>query len=174
MPLTTVDIPKDVMDYLDGLIAKGIKRSRKEAILEALNFYRTFGMESWSPPRYQFGSVRLVFLDAEGLTELAKEIDGERLVEAGRRAGYILRDHLIANLGLKVVEGGSWEEVFEFLRNMGWGFFRRSEDKILAANLNVPAPLVQGYLEALLGVRLKALPTRAQDVAIFEIEKGGQ
>ena len=172
MPLTTVDIPKDIMDYLDGLIAKGVKRSRKEAILEALSFYRTFGMEGWSPPRYQLGSARLVFLNAEGLVELAKEIDGERLVEAGRRAGYILRDHLIANLGLKMVQGGSWEEVFEFLKNMGWGVFRMAEDKILAANLGVPAPLVQGYLEALLDVKLKPLPTRAQDIAIFEIEKG--
>jgi hypothetical protein len=160
------------MDYLDGLIARGVKRSRKEAILEALSFYRTFGMESWSPPRYQLGSARLVFLNAEGLVELAKEIDGERLVEAGRRAGYILRDHLIANLGLKMVQGGSWEEVFEFLKNMGWGVFRMAEDKILAANLGVPAPLVQGYLEALLDVKLKPLPTRAQDIAIFEIEKG--
>lgn len=172
MPLTTVDIPKDVMDYLDGLIARGVKRSRKEAILEALSFYRTFGMEGWSPPRYQLGSARLVFLNAEGLAELAKEIDGERLVEAGRRAGYILRDHLIANLGLKIVQGGSWEEVFEFLKNMGWGVFRMAEDKILASNLGIPAPLVQGYLEALLGVKLRPLPTRAQDVAIFEIEKG--
>ncbi|MEM4467969.1 MAG: hypothetical protein QXO38_00005, partial [Candidatus Nezhaarchaeales archaeon] len=105
--------------------------------------------------------------------EVAREVDGERLIEAGRRAGYMLRDHLIADLGFKLVERGSWEEVFEFLKNMGWGVFRRADDKILASNLNVPAPLIQGYLEALLGVRLRALPTKAQDVAIFEIEKGG-
>lgn len=173
MPLTTVDIPKDVIDYLDDLIAKGVKKSRKEIILEALRYYRLFTMEEWSPPRYQLGSVKLVFLNVEGLFEVAKEIDDEKLIEAGRRAGYILRDHLIAYLGFKLVETGSWDEVFEFLKNMGWGIFRKANDKILASNLNAPAPLIQGYLEALLGVRIRALPTKAQDVAIFEVEKGG-
>ncbi|MEM2213454.1 MAG: ribbon-helix-helix domain-containing protein [Candidatus Nezhaarchaeales archaeon] len=173
MPLTTVDIPKDIIDYLDDLIARGVKRSRKEVVLEALRYYRMFTMEDWNPPRYQLGSVKLVFLNVEGLFEVAKEVDGEKLVEAGRRAGYILRDHLIANLGFKLIEGGSWEEVFEFLKNMGWGVFRRADDKILASNLSIPAPLIQGYLEALLGIRLRTLPTKAQDVAIFEIEKGG-
>lgn len=173
MPLTTVDIPKDVIDYLDDLISRGVKRSRKEIVLEALRYYRMFTMEEWSPPRYQLGSVKLVFLNVEGLFEVAREIDDEKLVEAGRRAGYILRDHLIAYLGFKLVERESWGEVFEFLRNMGWGTFKKADNKILASNLNVPAPLIQGYLEALLGVRLRALPTKAQDVAIFEIEKVG-
>ncbi len=173
MPLTTVDIPKDIIDYLDELIARGVKRSRKEIVLEALRFYKMFTMEGWSPPRYQMGAVRLVFMNSEGLFEVAKEVSSDRLVEAGRRAGFILRDHLIASFGLKLMEGGSWDEVFEFLKNMGWGVFKRADDKILASNLSVPAPLVQGYLEALLGVKLRALPTKAPDVAIFEVEEYG-
>jgi len=169
MPLTTVDIPKDIIDYLDSLISRGVKRSRKEAVLEALRFYQMFTMENWHPPRYQMGAVRLVFMNSEGLFEVSKEVPSDKLVEAGRRAGYILRDHLIASFGLKLVEQSSWGDIFEFLRNMGWGVFKRADGKILASNLSVPAPLVQGYLEALLSVRLRTLPTRAPDVAIFEV-----
>lgn len=176
MPLTTVDIPKELIEYLDGLVARGLKHSRKEAILEALSFYRALGMDSWRAPVYQLAGARVVIVDCEGLAklvELASRAGAEGLKEVGRAAGRMLRDRLTAS-GLlpSPLSPAGWEAVFGLLTSLGWGRFRLADGKVVAVQLAVPPALVEGYLEGLLGVGLRPEPTAASDVAVFEVVGG--
>jgi hypothetical protein len=177
MPLTTVDIPKELMDFLDGLVARGLRHSRKEVILEALSYYKALDMVSWRPPVYQLGGSRVVIIDSECLSELARVAEGsgaegaERLREVGRKVGRALRDRLIASGLLERADLEDPGGVFELLKALGWGLFKTSGDgrRVVAVQLAVPPPLLHGYLEGLLGVELRAEQTGAKDVAIFTV-----
>jgi len=174
MPLTTVDIPKELMDFLDDLVARGVRHSRKEVILEALSYYKALDMVSWRPPIYQLGGSRVVIIDSECLSELARAAEGpgaERLREVGRKVGRALRDRLIASGLLERADLEDPGGVFEFLKALGWGLFKTSGDgrRVVAVQLAVPPPLLHGYLEGLLGVELRAEQTSAKDVAIFTV-----
>jgi len=165
-----------LMDFLDGLVARGVRHSRKEVILEALSYYKALDMVSWRPPVYQLGGSRVVIIDSECLSELARAAEGsaegaERLREVGRKVGRALRDRLIASGLLERAGLENPSGVFEFLKALGWGLLRTSGDgrRVVAVQLAVPPPLLHGYLEGLLGAELRAEQTSAKDVAIFTV-----
>jgi hypothetical protein len=127
-----------------------------------------------TPPVYQLGGSRVVVIDSECLSELARAAEGsgaERLREVGRKAGRALRDRLIASGLLERADLEDPSGVFEFLKALGWGLLRTSGDgrKVVAVQLAVPPPLLHGYLEGLLSVELRAEQTCAKDVAIFTV-----
>jgi hypothetical protein len=169
MPVTSVNIPNGLLKYIDSLVKQGVVKSRKDVVLKALENYRRFSMHEWQEPRIRIFGVRGTFLTLRSFNELVKELTGEQLYEVGRRMGRALKELCLTNFNSDITKRENWNVAFQVLRDIcGIGSFKVSDNKIIVHNPFYPIPLLHGYLETALDVRLKRVET-LEDVAIYEL-----
>jgi len=169
MPVTTVDIPPEQLSFIDTLVKDGFARNRREAIVRALEFYTKFEVHTWMGPLILRYGIRKLLISKGSLSELVSGLSKNELYEAGKRMGKTLRDCVIA-LKLDVSRPENHKRALQILEDEGWGSFAVDEDRITITNPIFPAPLLHGYLETALSVKLSRLDT-TEDIYSFAKKK---
>jgi Arc/MetJ-type ribon-helix-helix transcriptional regulator len=169
LPATTVDIPQDLLRFMDDLVSRGTARSRREIVVSALSYYQKFTMFDWSDDRILVRNLRRALLTQRGVEQLTLNMSDEELYEAGKRLAQTLLDSLLATFGKNSRKPDNYQLVMELLSDIGWGKFTLLDDRIVVNSPFLQKQLLRGYLERGLGLQLRLAPT-IEDVAIFEIE----
>jgi hypothetical protein len=170
LPVTTVDVPTDLMEYMDKLVAQGLARNRREILVRALANYRKFRMHEWESELIQFYGYRAGILTQRSYQGLIADLNEKQLMEAGRRMGHTLKDLCLANFGARTQNPEHWKLALRIFRDMGAGVISLDNDHITISKPYHPTALLNGYLDTVLGTKL--LPVRTvEDVAIFQIKR---
>jgi|SRR5208337_1356547 len=157
--ITSVNIPDDLLKYINSLIEKGFVRNRKEVIVSALRNYRRLSMHEWKDPLIFIRGVRKGLVTRVSINEFARGLPDGVLRDAGRRMGQTLRDVCLATSGADIRKRANWPIAFSHLRDMGWGSFEIKHDSIVVTDCFLPKSLMVSYLAYALGVELSAVPT---------------
>jgi len=169
MTLTSVDIPEDLMDFMDSLVQKGVRKNRKDIFVEALRYYSRFSMYEWNPPQYCIHAhTRVAWVTDQSIRELLRIIEPQKHVEFGESIGRNVRDICMVAEGIDTVKKENWKRSFEFLEFLGYGRFKISQDKINVTDSLLSAQVLQGCLQALFGAKLKLITT-SLGMALFQI-----
>jgi len=169
MPVTTLDVPKEMMEYLQRITDEGKTRSKRNVVLEALEAHRKFTMHQWQDSYYYIRGFRYGWVSRRALEELLKDLTDEQAYEAGKRAGRILKDCCLATLNFVTTDKKNWTRALQITVEYGWGQIQIEENKIIAQRPFLGKRVLRGYLEAVLGTKLTEVNTE-EDVAIFRFE----
>lgn len=169
MPVTSLDIPNEMMEYLERITEGGKTRSKRNIVLEALEAYRKFTMHEWQDSYYHIRGFRYGFVSRRALEELLKNLTDEQAYEAGKRAGRILKDCCLATLNFDTTNKKNWSRALQIVTEYGWGQIQFDEHRIVVQRPFLGKRVLHGYLEAALGVQLSEVKTE-EDVAIFAFE----
>jgi hypothetical protein len=155
---------------MDDLISRGIARSRREIVVDALAHYQNLTMFDWSEGHIMVRQLRRALLTQKSLEQFALKMNDDDLHEAGKRMGQTLHDSLLASSGKDPRKTENHPIAMEILSEIGWGKFTLSDDRIVVNSPFLNKHVLRGYLEYGLGVKLRLAHT-IEDVAIFEIER---
>jgi Arc/MetJ-type ribon-helix-helix transcriptional regulator len=169
LPPTTVDIPSDILNFVDNLIEGGFARSRREIVVDALKHYRDFTMYDWEPNRIVVRELRRALLTQKSLEQLTLGMTEQELYEAGKRMSQTLLDSMLATWGKNPRKPENHQLALELLSGIGWGKFNLGDGRIVINAPFLSKHLMRGYLEAGLGIKLNLIQT-VEDLAILAIE----
>jgi len=167
MPITTVNISRDLKEYIDEVTKQGKNRTRRSLVLEALEKYRTFTMHEWQGPLYYIRGYRYGWLSRYTLQEILRTLSKEQAYEVGKRCGRTFRDCCLADLNFDTTQRDGRKKALEILMEYGWGKFELDEHRVVVRQPFLTKEVLRGHLEVVLGTSLSTVETD-EDVAIFE------
>lgn len=168
MPTTTVNIPSDILSFMDQLIEQGLARSRREIVVEALKHYRELTMHDWRHGSIVVRQLRRTLMTQKSLEQLTLGMTDQEFFESGKRMSQTLLDSMLATWGKDPRRPENHQLAFEVLAHIGWGKFTLGDGRIVVNSPFMPKHLICGYLEDGLGLRLHLIET-VEDLAILEI-----
>jgi hypothetical protein len=167
LPITSFDLPHELLEFLDELVRNGIARNRRETVVRALQTYIKLQIHKWNDPFIIINGIRKGLVSKGSLTELTSEMSDEQLFEAGIRMGKTLRDSAKArNLDISTPE--NYKSALQMLEDFGWGRFNIEGGQITIIEPLLPAPVMHGYLESALGTTLEQLDS-VEEIQFFQI-----
>jgi len=169
MPVTTLDVPREMMEYLQRVTDRGKTRSKRSIVLQALEAYRKFTMHEWQDSYYYIRGFRYGWVSKRALEELLKDLTDEQAYEAGKRAGRIFRDCCSGTLNFDTTDKKNWTRTLQTIIEYGWGQIQLYENRVVVQRPFLSKRLLRGYLEEILGVKLTEVKTE-EDIAIFTFE----
>jgi hypothetical protein len=167
MPITSVDIPKEIMEYVHSLVEKGKVSTFKDLAVELLRFHKKFSMSEWADNIVYFYGLRHAFISERSLKVIVQEMDYEKQYEIGKKMGKTWLDAFFARYGCSISKE-KWDKALNLIEESGWGNFNLNGKTIVVKRPFLPLPMLQGYLESGLNIKLKRLPTTEQ-IGVFEI-----
>lgn len=170
MVVTTVDIPDELLEYVDYITSSKKARNRREVLINALSFYKRYDGLNWRDSKISVGGFRKAMLGQKFVDLLQNCLTQEQLYEIGRRYGPTLHDYLLVNFGKESSDRPNYESALQHLSDMGWGTLKLQDSRIVASDSFLPEPLLRGYLEAALGTELESIPT-TESIVLFEIRR---
>ena len=171
MTLTSVDIPPNLVEFMDDIIHKGIKKTRREIFIEALTYYSTLRMQDWSPPIYQaYGRSRVVLLEVTALSQILQLMDKEHQLNVGRILGRVLKDILLVEGAGDSAKRENWKVALDLLEKHGWGKFQLKEEDVFVTDTGLSPEILKACLEVLTGATVELL-TESESVAVARIGK---
>jgi len=171
MPVTTFDIPKNLLAFIDELVDSRVIRNRREIVIRALENSVKFQMQKWNGPLIFIHGVRQAVISSGCMKELIDGISEKGLYEAGRRMGMTLRDSALISHRLDVTLPENHKAAVKLLEDLGWGIFKINDNQIIITDTFLPSALIHGYLETALSLDLKRVDT-TEDIRVFEKVKG--
>jgi hypothetical protein len=166
MPVTSFDLPQDMLRFLDDLVCEGIARNRREIVVRALQAYVKLQIHKWNGSFIVINGIRKGLVSKGSLMELTCEMSDKQLFEAGTRMGKALRDSANGrNLDILLPE--NYGPALQMLEDFGWGRFNIEGSRITITGPLLPAPLMHGYLESALGTTLEQLDS-VEEIQFFE------
>jgi len=166
MPVTTFDIPPDLLNFIDDLVRTGAARSRREIVVRALEIFVRLRAHRWDGPLIFINGVRGGLMSRGSVAELLSGLSDNELYAAGRRMGKTLKD-LSIQRGLDLSRPESHTVALQMLEDFGWGRFTIDEKRITVTAPFLPAAVTQGYLETALSMTLNRVST-SEDINVFE------
>ena len=167
LPVTSFDIPQDLLSFLDELVRDGIARSRREIVVRALRTYIKLQIHKWNGSFIIVNGIRKGLVSKGSLMELTREMSDKQLFEAGRRMGKALQDSAKGrNLDISLPE--NYKPALQMLEDFGWGRFNIEGSRITIAEPLLPAAVTHGYLETALATTLEQLDS-VEEIHFFEI-----
>ncbi|MGA2784896.1 MAG: hypothetical protein ABSF09_09395 [Candidatus Bathyarchaeia archaeon] len=153
MPVTTFDVPKHLLSFIDDLVREAKARSRREIVVQALEIYVKLQCQDWNGPLILMDGVRKGLISKGSIQELVSGMSDKQLYDAGKRMGKTLRD-LAIQRRLDISRPENYKAALQMLEDFGWGKFMIDEKQITITNAFLPAAVVHGYLEAALSTTL--------------------
>jgi len=168
----TVAVSDDLHRYLTFLEKRRIIKSKEDAVITALEFYKMFAVHDWLPPLYRMGGSRVVVLDVGFLRDLFHALTSREIYTAARMAA--LKRKMLNPLlqGVDLSKRENWDLILKDMDIMGWGKFSRVDDEIRIEHSALPVPYLLGYLETMFRVKLKEHKTRIPGLTILLAESG--
>jgi hypothetical protein len=153
----TVDLDKNLFNYLGFLENSRRIDSKEEAVLAALRIFKKLNMQDWFPYVYRAGQSRVMIVSQGIMNDLFSTMSNARLYRvssmiARNRKALDVLDH---ELDLNIQD--NWDVILNELENYGWGKFNLEEDEIHIEHLAVPLIFIRGYLDTLFGVKFEAI-----------------
>lgn len=167
MPVTTIDIPEETMQYVDSLLKNGKVKSLKALISDMLAFHKAFSMSEWNDNIIYFFGLRHAFFSQRSLRLLVEKMKTEERLETGRRMGQTWIDAHFARYSVPI-DKEKWQQAFKILEDVGWGTFELSGKTLVVKRPFLPIEILHGYLETGLQVKLERVTTTDQ-IGVFNI-----
>jgi hypothetical protein len=169
MPITSVDIPSDIMEYVNSLFQNGKANTIKALITDLLRFHQKFSMSEWTDNIIYFYGLRHAFISQRSMSILIQNIKEEEQYEVGKKMGRTWVDAHFARYGTPISRE-TWPQALKILEDSGWGSFDFDGTKIVVKRPFLPLLVLQGYLEAGLEIKLERLTTTDQ-IGVFKINE---
>jgi len=166
MPVTTFDVPEDLLALIDDLVSRGVARNRRELFIRALRVFFELGAHNWIDTLIMIDGVRGGLISRAAITELTSSILEKELYDAGKRAGKTLNE-LAIQRRIDRSEPWSPRALLKMLENFGWGRFAIDDKHITVTSPFLPAAVIHGYLESGLSMTLKRIETSGE-IQAFE------
>jgi hypothetical protein len=167
MPVTTFDIPDDLLAFIDDLVSRGIVRNRREVVVRALEVYAKLQVQRWNGPLILVHGVRKGLISKGSIAELVAGMSDKELYNAGRRMGKTLKD-LALDKRLDISLPENHKAALQMLEDFGWGRIVLDDKRITITGAFLPASVIHGYLETAISVGLDRVDT-TEDLMVFEI-----
>lgn len=167
MPVTTFDVPEDLLSFIDDLVKTGKARNRREIVVKALEIFVKLQAENWNGPLIIVDGVRSGLIGKGSIARLVAGMSEEELYKAGKRMGKTLRD-LALNRRLDISEPANHRAALQMLEDFGWGRFQMYDGRITITAAFLPSPIIHGYLETALAIDLTRIDT-TEDIVAFEM-----
>ncbi len=171
MKEVTVDIDKDLYNYLEFLERTMYIKNKDEAFRTSLLLFKKLSMHDWLPDVYRIGENRIVLMDHGMLLDIFESLSENEIYRVGSMTALKRKVLKPEFRGINLTNKGNWPLVFNELRNLGWGVFKRVEDEIKIEGSAVPSAYLRGYLETLFKVDLEEHRTKIDGLIIFKIMK---
>ena len=166
MPVTTFDVPKHLLSFIDDLVREGKARNRREIVVQALEIYVKLQCQDWNGPLILINGVRKGLISKGSIEELVSGMSDKQLYDAGKRMGRTLRD-LAIQRRLDISRPENHRAALQMLEDFGWGRFMIDGEQITITGAFLPAAVVHGYLETALSTTLSKSDT-VEDIIVFE------
>jgi|SRR5208282_1379445 len=165
MPVTTFDIPQELLVTIDNLIHENNARNRREVVVKALEVFFKLQANKWNGPFIYINGIRKGLISKGSLTELISGMSLDELYDSGKRMGKTLRDSAIERR-LDLSRPENHITALQMLEDFGWGRFTIDDERITVTSSLLPAALIHGYLETALSIRLTRIETR-EDIVVL-------
>jgi hypothetical protein len=166
MPVTTVDIPSDLLAFIDNIIHAGSARNRREIIVRALEVFAKLDAHTWDDPIIYIGGIRGGFFSKGSVREILSGMSEEELYDLGKRMSKSLKD-LSIQRHIDLSRPENHKAALQMLEDFGWGKFTIDERRITITAPFLPSAVFCGYLENALSIPLNKIET-SEDMDVFE------
>jgi Arc/MetJ-type ribon-helix-helix transcriptional regulator len=167
MPVTTIDIPNDLLSFIDALIKSGKARNRREIVVRSLEIFVKLQAQDWNGSLIVIHGVRKGLISKGSIAELVSGMSEEELYSAGKRMGKTLKD-LAIDRHLDISQPENHKVALQMLEDFGWARFLMDQGRITITGAFLPAAVIHGYLETALGITLSRIDT-TEDIIVFEM-----
>jgi hypothetical protein len=152
----TVNLDKNLFNYLGFLEKSRRIDSKEEAVLAALRIFMKLNMQDWFPFVYRMGQERVLIVTQGIMNDLFSTMSNSRLYRVSSTIARNRKTLDILDHELDLTIQDNWNVILNELENYGWGKFTLQEDEISVEYLAVPLPFIRGYLETLFHAKLEA------------------
>ncbi len=171
MPKTiTIELEEDLYNYLEFLERVRFVRSKEEAIVKALHFFKRLSMHDWLPKIYRIGNSRIILFDRGMLLDIFEHLTESEIYNIGRLTALKRKVLKPEFRDIDLTKPDNWMIVLRELENFGWGVFSKVEKEIKVEYCAVPIPYLRGYLETMFQVELREHRTDIEGLVIFIVE----
>ena len=167
LPVTTFDIPDELLSFIDDLVKAGKARNRREIIVKAMEVFVKLHVQNWNGPLIIIHGVRKGLISKGSIAELVAGMSDDELYKAGKRMGKTLRD-LAMNMRLDISQPENHQAALQILEDFGWGRLQLDGERITITNVFLPSAVIHGYLETALAIHLARIDT-VEDIIAFEL-----
>ncbi|MEM3045623.1 MAG: hypothetical protein QW057_00900 [Candidatus Bathyarchaeia archaeon] len=169
--VTSVELDKEDVDYIEALMSEGRVRSLKEFVERCVKFGRRYTLDRWQTGIFNVGPVRMVFLPKRGLDILVERIPEDDYEDVGREIGEITRS--VALFQNRVDTSKDWLAALQIMSDSGLGqFSMNGKDLIQVLSPAFPLEMMKAYIETVLGAEVEAIRMKI-DVQLFKVLPAG-
>ncbi len=171
--IISVTMSQALVARIDELVQQRIGRSRAQLIEDAVRWFIDLTVYKWSERGIYIDSSRVI-LESETLSSLyfsrLTPADQYELgVTAGKQAPVADVVRLFHSKDPRDPE--NFPLVLRLLQDQGWGAITLRDDLIVISSPFYPPSFVRGFLESLLGIRLRSVETSTKDTVALRIVK---
>ena len=175
MPVTSFNIPENLLAFVDEVVASGVVRNRTEVFISAIENYAKFQMHRWKTPLIYFHGTRAALVSRSSVLRAVDGMSDKELRAAGRRMGLTVKESLLTEYRLTSSRPENRKRILSILRESGWGVFRLLENnRILVRDSFLPTKMLLGYLETAMSAVIKPLQTRDTELCVFLMKENPQ
>ena len=155
MPVTSFNIPPDLLALVNEIVASGAARNRTEIIVRALENFVRFEMHRWRGNQMVVHGMRTGMMSESDLSGLIGGMSDRELYQAGKRIGAALKDSMLAEYEFDPSRSENHRMMLGFLEDSGWGRFVMDKGRIIVEAPFLPPEVLHGILETALSLNLK-------------------
>lgn len=163
----TIKISDDLYNYLTFLERARFIKSKEEALVTALEFYKKLAMHDWLPFIYRMGGSRVVLMDTIMLSDLFHELSNREIFNAAKMSALKRKITNPFLKGANLLNPDNWLVALRELEMMGWGKFSKFQQEIKVEFCPLPTPYLQGYFEGMFGFSFERHPSKIPNLNIF-------
>lgn len=164
-------IPDSLYKYLTFLEKARFIRSKEEALITALEFYKKLSLNDWLPYTYRMGGGRVLLMDSSMLADLFHGLSNLEIFNAAKASAFKrkLTNPFFRNVNFTNPQ--NWSIVLRELEILGWGKFSKVRNEIKVESCLLPIPYLQGYFEGMFGFQFERHPSKIPNVNVFIVQK---
>ena len=166
----TIALDDDLYRYLSFLERRKLIRSKDQAVVSSLEFYKMLAMHEWLPYVYRLGGGRVILVDASALKDVFQAMTDEEMYNVAKMAAFKrkLTSPMLQNVDLSNPD--NWPLILREMELMGWGKFTKVRSEIKVELCALPLPYVLGYTETMFGTSFRHHRTKISDVNVLVAE----
>ena len=171
--IISVTMSQSLVNRIDELVHETVGRSRAQLIEDAVRWFLDYSVHRWSDRGLYVTGSRVVFesetMNSFFFSKLTPSDQYELGITAGSQSA--IADVVTLYHGTDPSEEDGRSIVLALLQNFGWGYLKMQDDDLLViTNPFYPAPFIQGYLEALLKLKLDLVETAVKDTVALRFK----
>ena len=171
--IISVTMSQALVARIDELVHETVGRSRAQLIEDAVRWFLDYSVHRWTDRGLYVSGSRVSFESETMSSFFFSKLTPSDQYELGITAGSqsAVADVVKLYHGTDPTDEEGRSLVLALLQNYGWGFFNEHDDNLLVITSPFyPPSFIQGYLEALLKVKLELVETAVKDTVALRFE----